>query len=458
MTRLNRTSSGRTGLWLTLLALVLAVDFADQGLLSPLLNSLLRDFFGSSSDVVPLGWVVFVLTALSAAAMVTAGIFADKTSRRRIIAAGLFLMGAASCAAALSPGGRGGYAFFFATRALSGLGAGAIIPGVFSMASDLIKPERRATVFGVLSVAMLAGRMAGFGLGGVFETRWRLAYLILGWVPLALAPCLLALREPRRGARENELQTALLTGAEYRFRISKKDVRYLWATRSNFWLIVNFIDAFPGSIVLFLIFKYMKEQHNLNAAGVNATILAVAVAGALGALVFGRIGDWGFRRDKRAKVWTALLCNAVPIVFMVLFLGSRVRVPDEAGLAGSFAAPGMIGLVLTISAAMFVNQGVNPNWYASLTDVNLPEHRATMISLASVMDMAGNALGPLVASYIATAYSLKTAMGSVVVFWVANIFLWWPVLRHIRGDLAAVHRRLDERAAALASEGANLGR
>jgi hypothetical protein len=197
----------------------------------------------------------------------------------------------------------------------------------------------------------------------------------------------------------------------------------------------------------------MKEKHNLEAGAVNVGILAVAAAGALGAILFGRAGDWGFRRDKRAKVWTALFCNAAPIVFMLFFLGSPVRIPDGGGLAASFAIPGLAALILTIAAAMFVNQGVNPNWYASLTDINLPEHRATMISLASVMDMIGNALGPLVASYIATLFGLRAAMGSVVVFWLANIAFWLPVLKHIRADLARVHGVLAERATGLSVRG-----
>jgi MFS family permease len=95
---------------------------------------------------------------------------------------------------------------------------------------------------------------------------------------------------------------------------------------------------------------------------------------------------------------------------------------------------------------MFINQGVNPNWYSSLADINLPEHRATMVSLASVMDMIGNALGPLIASYVATLWGLKTAMWSVLIFWVVNIFFWLPVLAHIRNDLGRVHSVLSERA------------
>jgi len=295
-------------------------------------------------------------------------------------------------------------------------------------------------------VAMLVGRFGGFALAGAFAGHWRQAYLLVGLVNILLAVCLLAVREPRRGGREDELREVLLEGAEYRFRISRKDIGLIRATRSNFWLVLNFVDVFPGSIVLFLIFKYMKDIHNLEAPAVNFTILVVALAGAAGAIVFGRIGDLWSRKDRRAKVLTALVCNALPIVFMIVFLLSKVRVPADATLGAALAVPGMLPLVLTIAGAMFVNQGVNPNWYGTLTDINLPEHRATMISLASVMDMMGSAVGPLVGSYIASSWGLRAAMASVLVFWAVNILFWLPVLAHVRSDLDRTHAILAARA------------
>jgi hypothetical protein len=268
----------------------------------------------------------------------------------------------------------------------------------------------------------------------------------VGAVNILLAAGLLVVREPRRGGREDELREAILEGAEYRFRLTRKDIGLLRAARSNFWLVLNFVDVFPGSIVLFLIFKYMKDIHNLEAPARATTRIVKFTAGAAGALVFGRIGDLGSRKDRRAKVVTALLCNSLPIVFMVLFLLSDVRIPAGATLARSLATPGMVPLVLTIAAAIFINQGVNPNWYGTLTDINLPEHRAAMISLASVMDMIGSAIGPLVGSYIASAWGLKAAMGSVLAFWVLNVVFWLPVLAHVRADLERVHETLAARA------------
>ena len=187
----------------------------------------------------------------------------------------------------------------------------------------------------------------------------------------------------------------------------------------------------------------------MDAAAVNAAITGVFAAGAAGAIVFGRVGDLWFRRDRRAKVWTALLCNAVPALFMIPFLTSRVWIPDGAGVGETFAVPGAVGLAAWIAAAVFINQGVNPNWYGTLTDVNLPEHRAAMISFASVMDMAGNALGPLCASYLATRFGLRTAMTAVLAFWIFNVFLWLPILSRVRRDLDRVHAVLSGRAAAM---------
>jgi MFS family permease len=428
-----------------ILAFLLVFNFADQSLLSPLVNPLLADFFGQTSDVVPLGWLTFAFTIISALSTIAAGLLADRVSRLRLCFAGSLTYGLVAVLTVLVPHGRAGFAAFFLARALAGLGLGLIVPSVFALTGDLVPAGRRSTSFGYLSVAMLAGRMVGFAAGGALAANWRLSYALIGGINLALSAVLVLLREPPRGAQEPELREAILEGAAYRFHWSRKEIRTVWAAPSNTWLILNFLDVIPGSIILFLIFKYMKDVHNMDAAAVNVAVFFVFLAGAGGAVIFGRLGDLWFRRDRRARVWTALVCNAAPILFMVLFLSSRARIPEGSGIAETFAAPGVIGLVLAIAAAMFVNQGVNPNWYGALTDVNLPEHRAAMISFASVMDMAGNALGPLCGAYLATIHGPRTAMAGVLVFWVLNIFLWLPVLVHVRRDLDRVHTILSER-------------
>ncbi len=434
------------GLSFILFLIVLLIDFADQSLLPPLINTILGDFFQDTANVVPLGWVTFTFTVLSAISMIVAGIYGDRKSRIKICFAGCLVFCVASTLTVFVPHGQMGYTFFFITRALNGIGVGAIIPTIFSLVGDTANPRRRSTAFGFVSAAILVGRMAGFMLAGSFADHWRMAYFMVGVTGLICAIGLLFIPEPKRGAQEEELHRLILEGAEYRFRIVKKDIQHIWANRSNFWLVVNFIDVIPGSILIFLIFKYMKDIHNMETGPVNFVIFLVVIFGALGALLFGRIGDWGFERDRRAKALIALLCNALPILFMILFLLADFWIPDGATLQQTLAVPGVWVLIVTILLAMFINQGVNPNWYSCLTDINLPEHRATMISLASIMDLIGQAVGPLLASYLATVWDLRTAMWSVLVFWGLNIFLWLPVVAHIKKDLASVHSILAQRA------------
>lgn len=437
---------------------LLLFNFADQSLLSPLLNPLLRNFFGDTSRVMPLGWLGFVVMALMALSMLVAGVLSDRTSRKRIAWVGCLVYGLASVLVVLTPEGRAGYPYFFALRCLNGLGIGALLPAVFSMVADLVPPQRRATAFGAVSVAMLLGRLAGFAAAGAWSSRWRTAFLLVGLINLALGFLLLLVPEPRRGVQENELKDSLLHGAEYRFRMTRNDIRGLLANRSNIWLVLNFIGVIPGSIIIFLIFKYAEDIHNLAPAGVNIILLMAFAAGALGAMAFGRLGDWGSRRDARAKIIVALFCNAVPIAFMVVFLQARFRVPSGASLSQTLSVPGMPVFIGAIVAAMFINQGVNPNWFSSLAEVNLPEHRATMVAMGSLKDMIGSALGPLAASLAASAWGLRAAMASSLVFWVANVILWLPLLRTVPRDIARQHRLLLERAREIENQRTRDGR
>lgn len=430
-----------------LLLLALLLSFADQSLLSPLLNPLLLDFFGDASNVVPLGWVSFVFTLVMAVSTVASGILSDRGPRKRLLLVGCLLFGLASALTPLIPSGGAGYVLFFAGRALSGLGQGAVLPAVFSMVGDTAAPARRGAAFGLVSMSMLVGRMAGFLTAGTLAHTWRTAYFLAGAMGLLLALALRFAREPRRGAQEEELRAAVGAGAEYAFRIRREDFRYLRSVRSNVWLILNFVDVVPGAILIFLIFKFMKDDHNMEAGPVNFIVFLVMVFGALGALVFGRLGDALFRRDRRGRVLLALACNAVPIVCLVFFITADFRLPEGATLGRALAEPGVRVVLVSVVAAMFVNQGVNPNWYGTLTDINLPEHRATMVSLASVMDMLGNALGPLVASYIVLLRGMRAALWAALAVWALNIFLWLPVLRHIRRDLERRHNVLAGRAA-----------
>ena len=59
-------------------------------------------------------------------------------------------------------------------------------------------------------------------------------------------------------------------------------------------------------------------------------------------------------------------------------------------------------MFLFIGLGLAASFGGTPNWYASLIDGNLPEHRGTMISVASLADTVGRSIGVAVGGAICT--------------------------------------------------------
>jgi MFS family permease len=316
------------------------------------------------------------------------------------------------------------------------------------MVNDSVTTKNRATAFGILGVATLLGRMAGLIAAGTVansDSSWRTLYFTIGLINLFLGLGLLLVKEPKRGSQDIELQETLVEGAEYNFKFKREDFKLLIRNKSNLWLILNFVDTIPGSLLLFLIFKYMEDIHNMQESAVNIVIIAVAVFGTIGTVLFGKVGDLWFQKDKRGKVIVALLCNATPMIFLGTFLQTEFWIPDGATIAETFAIPGAIIMVVSITIGMFINQGVGPNWMSSVVEVNLPEHRGTMIALANFADLLGNALGPLIGAYIASIFDIRTAMWSMLIFWLLNVLLWIPVVLNVRTDLTNVHNLLIQR-------------
>ncbi|MHA1341627.1 MAG: MFS transporter [Promethearchaeota archaeon] len=442
----KRFSNISLSLTILLFFLILMFGYADQNMLSPLLNTLLLEFFNNTQNVTPMGWITFTFTILSAISMIIAGILADITTRKKICFAASIIYGFFSILTYFTPIGNSGYIFYFITRALNGIGMGAIVPTIFSLMGDLVPADKRSTYFGYITMSMLIGQMFGISLASSLTHSWRIAYLFMGSVNLVLAFCLLLIKEPKRGMQERELQQLILEGAEYRFKWKKGDLRKIWSNKSNFWLIINFIDTFPGSIIIFLIFKYMEDIHNVHEEVVNVMIIFVAIFGVIGIYLFGRLGDMFFKKNPRAKVQIALFCNIFPIIFVFIFLNLDFYLPSGLSFSEIISNPYVLTLIAMITIAMFINQGVGPNWYSSLTDINLPEHRGTMISFASFMDLIGRSLGPLIASYIATIWGISAGMWSSIIFWFINVAFWIPVFFTIKGDLDNIHLTLEKRA------------
>jgi MFS family permease len=111
----------------------------------------------------------------------------------------------------------------------------------------------------------------------------------------------------------------------------------------------------------------------------------------------------------------------------------------------------MFLLAVCATAAQSAN---TPNWLALLTDINLPEHRATAFSIANLINGAGRALGNVFIGIILGFISLKFnepynyifTMVLFQIFFIPAVYCYYKVSKNSGRDIRKVKSVLKRRA------------
>jgi MFS family permease len=224
--RLEAAPGARTAL--LLLLLINMFNYIDRQVLAAVEPAVEQHFFPGAAaqyDVVWLGftwgvefWMGLLSTAFMVAYMALApvfGVLADRTSRWRLIAAGVAVWSLASGASGLATT----YLLLLVTRAFVGVGEAAYGPAAPALISDMYPEERRGRVLSWFYVAIPVGSALGYVLGGQmvgWTGDWRWAFYVVVAPGLALAAWSLFMREPARGAADAAPATHHASLRDYR--------------------------------------------------------------------------------------------------------------------------------------------------------------------------------------------------------------------------------------------------
>jgi predicted MFS family arabinose efflux permease len=181
---------------LAVLALINFVNFGARQVFVPLIP-LLRDHLHATDA--QLGSLQTFLLLVLAAGSIPFGFFADRFSRKAIIAIGILCWSVATFAGGLASS----FLFFLIARSVVGLGEAAYAPAAQSMISGAFPQERRAVAQAIFAVGMLLGGAAGHVLGGVIGPRygWQEALFIVAFVGIVPGIALFWIDDPPRGPR-----------------------------------------------------------------------------------------------------------------------------------------------------------------------------------------------------------------------------------------------------------------
>ena len=192
------------------LMLLYVCSFADRQILSLLVAPIKRDFGISNTQMGLLQGLAFAV--LYTVLGVPLGWLADRISRRRIIACGVFFWSLAATASGMA----GNATQLVLARIGVGIGEATLSPSAYSLITDYFRPEKLGRAFGIYNmgitigsgIALLAGGLVvGWvsGAGATFhipilgEVRaWQLVFIVTGAPGLLLCLLMLTVPEPAR--------------------------------------------------------------------------------------------------------------------------------------------------------------------------------------------------------------------------------------------------------------------
>jgi MFS family permease len=274
-----------------------------------------------------------------------------------------------------------------------GVGEAACAPTATSWIGDLFPAQQRSKP---LAFFML-GVPVGGGLAYIFSGPiaqafgWRRAMIVAAIPALLLAPVVLLLREPERGAAE----TALPRTQGSLWEVLRVPT-FWWIVASgalinfNLYAVATFLPAFFGRI----------HGLNLRDAGLSTGVVFLA-GGVAGGSLGGFWGDRIVRRHPHGRMQAAALAAllAVPLSYWAVRQGSG-------------------GLPLTIALLTLTYGLLNAYYglvYASIHDIVAPPLRGTAMAVYFLcMYLGGASFGPVLTGKLSDRLALRaaTAAGS----------------------------------------------
>jgi MFS family permease len=375
---------------LILLVLINIVNFYDRNVGGALAEPMRREFGLSDTQI---GWLGTAFTLLYAVIGLPLGWLADKGSRKKLLAAGIVVWGALTAMAAWAVN----YPMLMISRLGLGVGEAAVAPTSTSWIGDLFSADRRSKPLSIFMLGVpVGGALTYFFSGPIAQAfGWRRAMVVAAIPALLLAPLVLFLREPNRGAAEKAAGTA-----------SHGSMWEVLRIPTFWWIILSgaFVNFNLYAIGTFLP-AFMQRVHHLKVgpAGIATGIIYMA-GGVAGGTIGGFWGDSIVTRGTHRRLLAAAIAAFAAAPFAYL------------GVRQVLGALTLAVIMLTLSYGLLnMYYGLV---YATIQDIVGPKLRGMAMAVYFLcMYLLGASFGPYVTGKLSDMMARRaaTAAGSATI-------------------------------------------
>ncbi|HEV3040874.1 MAG TPA: MFS transporter [Candidatus Angelobacter sp.] len=351
---------------LIVLIIVNVINFYDRNVAGALTEPIRKEFHLTDTQV---GWLGTIFTLLYAVIGLPLGRLADGGSRKKLLSVGVAIWGALTAFAFFARN----YSMLLTSRLGVAVGEASCAPTATSWIGDLFPPNRRAKPLALFMLGVPIGGALSYFFSPVTAQRfgWRVAMIVAAAPALLIAPVILLLREPRRGASETHKPDVLhsmlkvLGTPTFCFIIVSGAL-----VNFNLYAIGTFLPAF-----------FSRIHHLTLAKSGYATGIVYLIGGVLGGVIAGYLGDFIIRRRANGRMTAASLAAlaAAPLAYY--------------GIQQTLGS--LMATVLLITAAYgFLNMYYGLV-YSSIQDIVPPALRGTAMSIYfCFMYLGGASFGP----------------------------------------------------------------
>jgi MFS transporter, Spinster family, sphingosine-1-phosphate transporter len=414
-----------------------AFDNIIIGLFPPLFQYIAKDL---NVGIAKLGSISAANILVTAVSSVYWGYLSGRFKRKRLIMVGTVIWVLSVFLTSISQS----YIQLLIFQMLTGIGLGCIASIGFSVLTDYIPYGKRGLILSLWGMAQGLGGIAGSLLASLTATNtsWRWPFEIVGFIGLFLILLYFFVDEPTRGQSDPELKRLIKNGYSYNYIIELKQLLPVLVKGSNMYLFLQafFMNISTGSLIwlptLFII-KIQQQGYSIQTAMITSGFLyAIFQLGGMASAYFGHLGDRLQKKTYKGRAYLTafFVFFTMPLYILMFFIPmDNLLLPNDNHALSIliqlgkqlFTNPWMALLFVLSFLASAAQSANTPNWLALITDVNLPEHRGTVFSVANLCNSLGRTIGNIgvgvLLSLVAIRYQEPTSY--VITLSILQIFL-----------------------------------
>ena len=432
-------------------AIITVIQVSNQYIIIPNYN-LIKEDLGLSDFI--LGSMTGLYIFLSGISTVVWSYISDATGVKRkwLMALSIFIAGMFTYAVFMTTN----IILFFTCRVITGIFLGAIFPLSYSIIADFFESEKRTSAYMLWYIITGIGMAVGFGtsvLLGAYR-GWRYPIYLNAILLLTIGTLLsLILIEPSRGIADVLKVYGVESEYTYRFHIS--DARIILSNKSNIYVAFEeFVSTLPQGVLLAWMTQYVVREM-VATETVALIFLGLGMLGGLFGIIIAYLADFLYRRNPRYRPFIASISSYAQTIFFTIFLILPIRLnitdPNPINSAKQFLSLLKTQILLPVAILMFFfgmmfNSSIEPIKNSVISDINLPEQRAIVVSSISTVELFFRSAGISIAGLISDLTgSIRITLIAFVLLYIIAGNLWLNVVRHYNEDVEKTKKRLIER-------------